>query len=192
MGLPGVPVGPLDGRPGPGALESLRTALGAKVNQDSGKAGSVRDDGRQQCPGLPVFVHPAHKSSGVVCADGAGATRVLRIGEVANERRRRRKSQLGLAQVPVTILVQGCKARPQLRTARCGHRWLEGRGWGRGLDIGGRRGGGTAAPFDAAFGSCCTQQQQKHGRPQAHFARRSSVVAYVLRGGNFFRTEPCW
>eukprot|EP00964_Phaeocystis_antarctica_P022471 scaffold12461_cov67-Phaeocystis_antarctica.AAC.14 len=151
MGLPRVAISPLDGSPGPCALESLGAALGAKVNQDGGKASTVRDDGRPHCPGLPVLVHPAHSGGGGVRADGAGATRVLRISEMASERRRWRKSQLGLAQVTVTILVQGRKVCSEFSLARCGNRWPKGRrGRGRGLGV---IGGSTAATFGAALGS---------------------------------------
>ena len=92
--FPRVAIRPRDGSPAPRALESLGPPLGAKVNQDGGgKAGSVRGDGGPHSPGLPVLVLPADSGGGGVGADGAGAARVIRISEVAGERRRWRWRQ---------------------------------------------------------------------------------------------------
>ena len=89
---------------------------------------------------------------------------------MASERCRWRKSKLGLAQVTITIFVQGCKVCSEFRLACCGNGWPKGRrGRGRGL---GDIGGGTAAAFGAAFGS--RRAQQEHDDRPPH-ARRCDV-----------------
>ena len=138
--LPRVAIRPRDGGAGPRTLESPGAALGAKVDQDGGKAGSVRGDGRPYCPGPPVLVLPTHGGGGGVCADRAGAARVIRISEVAGERRRWRRLTLGSRRA------HGARGERGGRGGRGGRKERGGRrgrgGWGGRGGWRGRRGRG--------------------------------------------------